>query len=131
MPQQKTLSPAKLPTDTSLAKKILDKSFTKTICQIHPTIIQFITAMKVKGNRNEEKLDAQAIHLQPLVAPVNHNTLTSAKAIQIVHTLMRNFCHGNPEKVRQFEDMGNDACLLMGYHNKVSSTMPVQTITGI
>jgi hypothetical protein len=26
--------------------------------------------------------------LQPYVAPVNHNTLTSAKTLQIVHTLM-------------------------------------------
>ncbi len=33
------------------------------------------------------------IKLQPFIAPVNHNTLTSAKAIQIVHTLMRIFCH--------------------------------------
>jgi hypothetical protein len=59
------------------------------------------------------------IELQPFIAPVNHNTLTSAKAIQIVHTLMENFCHGDKNMIRQMEDMGNDACLLMGYHNKV------------
>jgi hypothetical protein len=63
-----------------------------------------------------------------LERPVNHNTLTSAKAIQTVHTLMGNFCHGDPEKVSQLEDMGNDACLAMGYHNKVRSTMLVQII---
>jgi hypothetical protein len=33
------------------------------------------------------------IKLQPFITPINHNTLTSAKAIQIVHTLMGNFCH--------------------------------------
>jgi hypothetical protein len=66
--------------------------------------------------------------LQPFVAPVNHNTLTSAKAIQVVHTLMGNFCHGDSEKVSQLEDMGNDACLLMGYHNKVSSKVLLQLI---
>jgi hypothetical protein len=59
------------------------------------------------------------IKLQPLIVPVNNNTLTSAKAMQIVHTLMGNFCHGDKDKVSQMEDMGNNACLLMGYHNKV------------
>jgi hypothetical protein len=57
------------------------------------------------------------IKLQPFTAPVNHNTLTSAKAMQIVHTLMGNFCHGDKDKIIQMEDMGNDACFLMGYHD--------------
>jgi hypothetical protein len=59
------------------------------------------------------------IKLQPFIAPVNHYTLTSAKAIQIVHTLMGKFCPGDKDKISQMEDMGNNACLLMGYHNKV------------
>ncbi len=59
------------------------------------------------------------IKLQPFIAPINHNTLTSAKAIKIVHTLMGNFCHRDKDKISQMEDMGNNACLLMGYHNKV------------
>ncbi len=61
----------------------------------------------------------EAIKLQPFVAPVNHNTLTSAKAMNIVHTLMGNFCHRDKNKISQMEDMGNDACFLMRYHNKV------------
>ncbi len=32
---------------------------------------------------------------------------------------MANFCHGDKDKISQMEDMGNNACLLMGYHNKV------------
>jgi hypothetical protein len=56
------------------------------------------------------------IKVQPFIAPI---TLTSAKAIQIVHTLMGTFWHGDKDKISQMEDMGNDACLLMGYHNKV------------
>ncbi len=32
---------------------------------------------------------------------------------------MGNFCHGDKDKISQMEDMGNNACLLMGYHNKV------------
>jgi hypothetical protein len=59
------------------------------------------------------------IKLQSFIAPVNHNTLTSAKAMQIVHTLMGNLCHGDKDKISHMEDMGNDACFLMGYHNKV------------
>jgi hypothetical protein len=59
------------------------------------------------------------IKLQPFIAPVNHNTLTSAKAMQIMHTLMGNFCHGDKDKISQMKDMCNDACFLMGYHNKV------------
>jgi hypothetical protein len=59
------------------------------------------------------------IKLQPFIAPVNDNTLTSAKAMQIVHTLMGNFCHGDKDKISQMEDMGNDACFLMGNHDKV------------
>jgi hypothetical protein len=128
LPQRKTPSPAKVTTVTSLAKKTYNDSFTKMTCQIHLTIIPFLTAMKVKEACNEAMSNAGAIRLQPLVALVNQNTLTSAKAIQIVHTLMGNFCHGDPEKVSQLEDMGNNVCLVMGYHNKVSSTMLVQII---
>ncbi len=75
LPQRKTPSPAKVTTVTSLAKKTYDNSFTKMTCQIHPTITPFLTAMKVKGTRNEAMSNAGAIRLQPLVAPVNHNPL--------------------------------------------------------
>ncbi len=34
------------------------------------------------------------IKLQLFITPANHNTLTSAKAMQIVHTLMGNYWHG-------------------------------------
>jgi hypothetical protein len=65
-----------------------------------------------EGNKDD-------IKLQPFIASVNHNTLTSAKAMQIVHTLMGNFCHCDKDKISQMEDMGNNACFLMGYHDKV------------
>ncbi len=44
--------------------------------------------------------------LQPFISPIYHNTLTSAKAIQIVHTLMRNFCHGDKDKISQMKKYG-------------------------
>jgi hypothetical protein len=77
--QLMTPSPAKVTTVTSIAKKNYDNSFTKKTFQIHPTIILFLTVMI------ESKFTATK-KLQPFVAPVNHNTLTSAKAIQVVHT---------------------------------------------
>ena len=70
----------------------------------------------------KEQLDNAKI-LQPYVAPVNHNTLTSAKTLQIVHTLMGNYCHGDQTKKSQLEDMGNFVCLLMGYHDMVRALM--------
>jgi hypothetical protein len=45
------------------------------------------------------------IKLQPFIAPVNYNTLTSAKTMNIVHTLMRKFCHGDKDKISQMEDI--------------------------
>ncbi len=59
------------------------------------------------------------LNYKPSIAPINHNTLTSAKAMQIVHTLMGNFCHGDKDKISQMEDMDNNACFLMGYQDKV------------
>jgi hypothetical protein len=59
------------------------------------------------------------IKLQPFITPVNQNTLTSAKTMNIVQTLMGNFCHGDKDKISQMEDMGNNACFLMGYQDKV------------
>jgi hypothetical protein len=68
------------------------------------------------------------IKLQHFIAPINHNTLTSATVIQIVHTLMGNFCHGDKNKISQMEDMGNNAFLLVGYHNNVRSARLCQII---
>ncbi len=59
------------------------------------------------------------IYLKPFIAPVNHNALNVSKTFQIVHTLMGNFCHGDKDKISQMEDMGNDATVLIGYHDKV------------
>jgi hypothetical protein len=129
--------PTKIATTTTNAKKIYDGKFTTITCEIHPTIIKFLYAMelsdnaKKKPNSNEEEMsgdddskvltkrDVDDIKLQPFIAPINHKTLTLAKTFQIVHTLMGNFCHGDKAKISQMEDMGNDACVLIGYHDKV------------
>jgi hypothetical protein len=41
---------------------------------------------------------------------------------------MGNFCHGDKEKVSQIEDMGNDACILIVYHDKVRFVIYCQII---
>ncbi len=82
--------------------------------------------MNMKKTYNEQ-LDNAKI-LQPYIAPVNHNTLTSAKTLQTVHMLMGNYCHGDQTKKSQLEDMGNDTCLLMGYHDTVRALIYVQII---
>jgi hypothetical protein len=92
---------------TSFAKKTHNKSFTKVNCQMHPSVIPFFTLMNMKETYNEQLSNAKI--LQPYVAPMNHNTLTSAKTLQILHTLMGNYCHGDENKTSQLDDMGNDA----------------------
>jgi hypothetical protein len=115
--QTKTPSPSKLAMATSIAKKTYDESFTKVNCLIHSSVIPFLTPMNVKKTYDEQVDNAKI--LQPYVAPMNHNTLTSAKTLQIVHTLMGNYCHGDQTKKSQLEDMGNNSSLLMGYHDMV------------
>jgi hypothetical protein len=64
------------------------------------------------GNNNNSVVTEGSkddIKLQPFIALINHNTLPSAKAMQIVHTLIENLCHGDKDKISQMEDMGNNA----------------------
>jgi hypothetical protein len=59
---------------------------------------------------------------KPYMAPVNHNILNKMTWINIVYTFMGFFCHGSDSKIntKLMEDMGHDACVIVGYHNKVS-----------
>jgi hypothetical protein len=113
-------------------KNHYDSSFTKDTFCIHPTMMPFLTAMGLSDTHMKRAISnkemagelitegsKENIKLQPFIASVNHNTLTSAKTMNIVHTLMGNFCHGDKDNISQMEDMGSNACFLMGYHNKV------------
>ncbi len=51
--------------------------------------------------------------------PVNHNSLNEAKALNIAHTMLGNFCHGDEYKELQMENMGNNACIVVGFNNMV------------
>ncbi len=57
------------------------------------------------------------------VDPVNHNYLNGAKTLSIVHTMMGNFCHGDDDKDLHMEQMGTDACVVVGFNNKVRTSL--------
>ncbi len=57
--------------------------------------------------------------LCPFVGPVNHNFLNEAKTLSIAHMMVGNFCHGDDKKELQMENMGTDACIIVGFDNKV------------
>ncbi len=59
------------------------------------------------------------------MAPVNHNVLNETTWINIVHTFMGIFCHeSDKSNTMPIEDMGLDACVVVGYHKKVSVFTP-------
>ena len=104
-------SPPKVVTTTSSMKQYIDSVFGKQFVEVHPTIIPFLTVL-IPDDEEE--------FLQPFAAAVNHNVVNESKTLQIIHTLMGNFCHGDKTKESQPEEMGNDACMMISYDAKVS-----------
>ncbi len=92
-----------------MSGKYLDANFTKIMLQVHLTTLPFLTCMDVTENNK----------LHPFVAPVNRNFLNDSKTLSIAQTMMGNFCHGDEKKESQMENMGTDACLIVGFNNKV------------
>jgi hypothetical protein len=68
------------------------------------------------------EVDVDNHTLKPYMASVNHNVINETTWLNIVHTLMGNLCHKKDGKknTTPMEDIGNDACVIVGYHNKVS-----------
>ncbi len=58
------------------------------------------------------EVDVDKHTLKPYMASVNHNVINEITWLNIVHTLMGNFCLGSDGKndTMPMEDMGNDAC---------------------
>ncbi len=92
---------------------MLASNFRKVSWNINPTVLAFLTATTVSQGKKKTTL-------RPYVAPVNHSVLNTEKAINIAHTILGNFCHGDESKISQMETMGMDACMIVGYHDKVS-----------
>ncbi len=101
-------SPSKKLTKTHVTTEILDKNFSKDTWTVHPSIIPFLTIMMINYKN----------HLHPYIAPVNHNSL-KANALNISHTMLGNFCHGDKDKESHMENMGNNACVVVGFNNMV------------
>jgi hypothetical protein len=106
-------SPTKKQTTTQKTMTMLESNFKKVSLKINPTVIPFLTATTVYQGKKKKTL-------RHYVAPVNHNVLNNKKAINIAHTILGNFCHGDESKNLQMETMGMDACMMIGYHDKVS-----------
>jgi hypothetical protein len=68
------------------------------------------------------EVDVDKHMLKPYMAPVNHKVLNEPTWINIVHTFIGFFCNKSNSKINTLpmEDMGHDACVIVGYHNKVS-----------
>jgi hypothetical protein len=92
-------------------KKQIDSTFQKVNIELHPTMVPFLTVLEPSYEQTM---------LVPFVASVNHIKVNESKTLQIIHTLMGNFCHGDNNKESQPEDMGDDACIMLAYHAKVS-----------
>jgi hypothetical protein len=88
---------------------ILDKYFSKDTWTVHPSIIFFLTNIMVNYKN----------HLHPYFVPVTHNSLNEAKVLNIAHTMLGNFCHGDKDKESHMENMGNNACVVVGFNNMV------------
>ncbi len=87
----------------------MDRNFSKHTWAVHPSIIPFLTNMRVANKK----------HLHQYVAPVNHNVLNEAKVLNIAHAMLGNFCHGDEDKELDMEHMGNNVCVLVGFNNMV------------
>jgi hypothetical protein len=114
------LIPRQKKSTKQITMTFFESSFTKLSWEVHPTILPFIMAMTVKEKKTKV--------LRSYVAPVNHNVLNEAKAINIAHTMMGNLCHGNDSKVLQMGQRGNNSCMIVGYHNKVNENSELSII---
>ena len=94
---------------------MLESNFNKILLNINPGVIPFLTATTINEGKKKKTL-------RPYMAPVNHNILNTKKAINIAHTIMGKFCHGDESKNSQMETMGMDSCMIIGYHDKVSES---------
>ncbi len=80
---------------------------------IKPVMLPLLTPFEVDVDKHT---------LKSYMAPADHNVQNETTWINIVHSFMGNFCNKSDSKINTtpMEDMGHDACVIVGYHNKVS-----------
>ena len=65
------------------------------------------------------------IGLRMFIAPVNHNKLDKKKNLQTFNTILGNTHQHENELMRQNQDFGLDACIVVGYDdNKLKEKWP-------
>ncbi len=98
---------------TQKSQKLFQNNCTRITLEIKPVMLPFFTPFVVNTVNHT---------LKPYMAPVNHNVLNEKTLVDIVHTFMGNFCLETNEQndTAPMEDMGHDACVVVGYHKNVS-----------
>ena len=101
---------------TQVKQKYFSKNCVRVPLTIKPVMLPFFTSFEV---------DKEKHTLKPYMAPVNHNIINETTWLKIVHTLMGNFCQDSDDTkgMVAMEDMGNDACVLVGCHEHVSNRL--------
>jgi hypothetical protein len=99
-----TISPAIKATEKNAA-------FDKKTWHLQPLIIPFLTPMAVqeKSNKNND------VGIRIFTTPVNHNKLDKKKNLQTFNTILGNTHQHENELMRQNQDFGLDACIVVGY----------------
>ncbi len=82
--------------------------------EIKPAMLPSFPAFEVDNEKHT---------LKPYMAPVNHNHLNEITSLKIVHTLVGKFCQESDDRndTVPMEDMGRDACVMIGCHEQVSN----------
>jgi len=114
-----SLSAQKAPSTTQKKQKYFTNNCDKVHLEIKPVMLPFFTSFEV---------DKEKCTLKPYMAPVNHNIINETTWLKIVHTLMGNFCQDSDDTkgLVAMEDMGNDACVLVGCHEHVSNCLEIE-----
>ncbi len=72
---------------------MLESNFKTVTLKINPTVMPFLTATTIYLGKRKNIL-------RPFIAPVNHNVLNNEKAVNIAHTILGNFCHGDAARLK-------------------------------
>ncbi len=74
-------------------------------------IIPFFTPIEPTGTGSETFMAAY-------IAPVKHNRIDSKMIASIISTMTGNYCRDASMDHMHLQDMGSDAAVLLGYHDK-------------
>ena len=109
---------------TQVKQKYFSKACERVSMTIKPVMLPFFTSFEV---------DKEKHTLKPYMAPVNHNIINETTWLKIVHTLMGNFCQDSDDTkgMVAMEDMGNDACVLVGCHEHVSNRLMGKNVSNV